>query len=320
MTRVVITGAAGFLGRRLTRAIAGRGTLGDRHGRQEKVTRLTLVDVVDMAPPSCPGITVEVIKGDLADQGFVDRLGGIGFDSLFHLASLLTFRAEEAPDLAYAVNVSALRHLIEAAADRPKVIFTSSIAVFGGEATGIVGDEVAPVPQTTYGSHKAINELLIADASRRGCVDGRSLRLPIVLTRPGVPQAAVADRIASIIREPLNGIDVAAPLDPTTRLPLCSAGAVVRALLTLHDIPAADLPARRAFNLPSLSVGAAELADAVQRRGATGAITFAPDARLQAIVDGWPKQLVSAKARALGLAADDDIDALIGDYLDHRDI
>jgi len=320
MTRVVITGAAGFLGRRLTRAIAGRGTLRNRDGRQGKVTKLTLVDIADMTAPSCPGIDVEVVKGDLSDRDFLDSLARIGCDSVFHLASHLTFQAEEAPDQAYAVNVSALRHLIEATADGAKVIFTSSIAVFGGAAPDIVDDDVAPAPQTTYGSHKAINELLIADASRRGHIDGRSLRLPIVLTRPGTPQRAVADRIASIIREPLNGIDVEAPLAPRTRLPLCSAGAVVRALLTLHDAPAADLPARRAFNLPSLSVEVGEMADAVKRRGATGAITFAPDERLQAVVDGWPTRLVSEKARQLGLAADADIDALIADYLDHRDI
>ncbi len=320
MTRVVITGAAGFLGRRLTRAIATNGTLADARGRRMPVSRLVLVDAVAMPAPSFPGIEVQVVKGDLADRDLVADLAAAGFDSLFHLASFLTLQAEADPDRAYQVNVAALRRLIGGAGTCPRVVFTSSIAVYGGETPGTVDDDVAPAPQTTYGSHKAINELLIADASRRGQIDGRSLRLPIVLTRPGAPQAAISDRIASIIREPLDGVGVAVPLAPRTRLPLCSAGAVVEALIRLHDLAAADLPARRAFNLPSLSVTVAEMAEAVKRRGAAGSITFAPDGGLQAIVDGWPTRLVSAAAARLGIAADTDIDALIADHLENRDV
>jgi D-erythronate 2-dehydrogenase len=319
MTRVTITGAAGFLGRRLTKAIAEAGSLDGPDGRRTPVTALCLVDVAAIEPPGLPGVDVRVLKGDLSDAAFVDTIGEIGFDSLFHLASFLTFRAEEQPDQAFTVNVTALRRLIEKAHDRPKVVFTSSIAVFGSASPKTVGDDFAHAPETSYGSHKAINELLIADASRRGHIDGRSLRLPIVLTRPGAPQPNVADRIAAIIREPFRGVDVAAPLRPDTLLPLSSAGAATAALLKLHDCPAAALPATRAVNLPSLSVKAAEMAEAVTRHGARGAVRFEPDPRLQAVVDNWPARLVSERAASLGIVADADIDALIADYLTHKE-
>ncbi|MFD1378892.1 NAD-dependent epimerase/dehydratase family protein [Fodinicurvata halophila] len=267
-----------------------------------------------------PGIEIKTRKGDLADPSFVAALAEEGFDSLFHLASYLTFHAEEDPARAFAVNVDALRRLMESADNVPKVVFTSSIAVFGGSLPESVGDEVAPQPETTYGSHKAINELLLADHSRHGQVDGRSLRLPIVLTRPGKPQPAISDRIASIIREPLQGLDMAAPLTPETAIPVSSAGAAVAALLKLHDLPSGDLPTKRAFNLPSLTVTVAEMFDAVKRYGATGKITYAADARMQAIVDGWPSRFVSHWGTRLGLAADGDLDTLISDYLDQKGV
>lgn len=318
MTRVMITGAAGFLGRRLTKAILEAGSR-DAEGQKSPISRLCLVDVADVQPPAAPGVEIEVRKGDLSDSSFVGALVEEGFDSLFHLASFLTLHAEQDPGRAFAVNVEALRRLMEAARGCPKVVFTSSIAVFGGPLPESVGDDVAPAPETTYGSHKAIDELLIADYSRHGRIDGRSLRLPIVLTRPGTPQPAVSDRVAGIIREPLNGVDVAVPLAPETAIPVSSAGAVVAALLKLHDLPAADLPRKRAFNLPSLTVTVAEMVEAAKRYGASGKVTYAPDPKMQAIVDGWPTRFVSARASRLGITADANLDALISDYLNHRD-
>lgn len=319
MTRVLITGAAGFLGRRLTRSLLRAGSLTDREGSRRPISQLCLADIVDVPAPEADGIAVEPRKGDLADPAFVAALARDGFDSLFHLASYLTLHAEQDPAAAYAVNVEALRRLIDGAEGCPKLVFTSSIAIFGGPLPDTVGDEVAPAPQTTYGSHKAINELLIADYSRHGRIDGRALRLPIVLTRPGAPQPAVSDRVAGIVREPLRGLDLAAPLAPETPVPIVSAGAAVAALAKLHDLPAEALPAKRAFNLPALTVTVAEMAAAVKRRGATGSIGYAPDPKMQAIVDGWPTRFVSDQADRLGIAPDADLDALISDHLDHRD-
>jgi nucleoside-diphosphate-sugar epimerase len=182
-----------------------------------------------------------------------------------------------------------------------------------------VNDDVTPAPATTYGTHKAINELLIADYSRHGRINGRCLRLPIVLTRPGAPQPTVSDWVAGIVRNPLCGLDVIAPLAPNTTIPVISAGAVVAALIRLHNMPASDLPPNRAFNLPALTVTVAELAEAARRRGATGTIRYAPDPQVQTIVGGWPRRFVSDRATRLGIMADADLDALISDYLDHKE-
>ena len=294
--RILITGAAGFLGRRLARVLLAQ------PGRS-----LTLVDRVALDHPAA-------LAGDLTDPAFIDRLAAERFDSVFHLAASLTLEAEQDPAAAYTVNVEPLRRLIDRSPGT-KIVFTSSIAVFGGVLPDVVDDAVRAAPTTTYGAHKAINELLLADASRRGCIDGRTLRLPIVLTRPGAPTPAVSDRVAAILREPLAGADTACPLLPGTRIPVASAGAVAAALVRLHDLPGELLPGSRAMNLPSLTVSVAEMIAAVERRGAAGRIALVHDQALQAIVDGWPRQFASAAATRLGLHADADLDALIEDHL-----
>ncbi len=314
MSCILVTGAAGFLGRRLLKELIAVGHIGGK-----PIQRIVLADV---HPPACPvstEIDVSLRQGDLSDHSFVESLADEGFDTLFHLASLLTLQAETDPSFAYKVNVEALRVLMDMAQNRPKVIFSSSIAIHGGALPEVVDDDCNPVPATTYGTHKAINELLIADYSRLGRIDGRCLRLPIVLTRPGAPTPAVSDQVAAIIREPLKGIDVDVLLSAETLVPIVSAGAVVAALLRLHDVPAERLPPKRALNLPALSVTVAELAEAAARHGGEGRITYRPDPGVQAIVNGWPRRFVSRHAAGLGLGPDADLEALILDYLQYKD-
>ncbi len=150
---------------------------------------------------------------------------------------------------------------------------------------------------------------------RLGRIDGRCLRLPIVVTRPGAPISAVSDRVAGILREPLRGKDLAAPLAPQTPVPIVSAGAAIAAFLRLHDLPADALPPGRAFNLPALTVTVEEMAAATARKGATGKVTYAPDAQVQRIVDGWPRRFTSATAARLGIGPDASIEAVIDDFL-----
>lgn len=313
MTRVMITGAAGFLGGRLLRKLLDLRKLGSK-----PISEIILVDLVAPALPEEERIKLTVLAGDLSNEQFLKDVAKTGFDSLFHFASFLTLRAETDPDTAFRVNVEALRQLIELSSNCPKVVFASSIAIFGGELPEKVGDTVNPLPTTTYGAHKAINELLIADYSRLGKIDGRCLRLPIVLTRPGSPTPAISDKIAGILREPLNGIDIKAPLAADTPVPIISAGAVINAFITLHDVPAAALPPKRAFNLPALTVTVQEMADTARTRGATGSVSFDPDPHMQAIVEGWPKVFVSETAPDLGITPDESLTALIDDYLDNK--
>lgn len=319
MTRVLITGGAGFLGQRLARALAAAGQLVDSAGRSNPIESICIADIapVTVAPSDGPGI--EGRQGDLSDTGFVSALAEENFDSIFHLASFLTLQAEQDPVRAFAVNVDSLRRLVEAASNRPKVVFTSSIAIFGGTLPDEVGDDLNPVPTTTYGIHKAMNELLIADHSRHGRIDGRSLRLPIVLIRPGAPQPAVSDRVAAIAREPMNGVDVTSPLPGDLPVPVVSVGRVVESLLRLHDVPAERLPPKRAFNLPALTVTGEEMQAAVRRMGGSGRISFDPDPAVSDIVAGWPRHFVSAIAPGLGIAPDESFDAIIADYLAHKD-
>lgn len=316
--RVLITGAGGFLGRRLTNKILQLAGLVGPSGGAEPVTHLTLTDLGPIAPLERVGAQIDMLQGDLADAGFIKTLCERSFDSVFHLASQLTFHAELNPDHAFDVNVAPVRALISAAGNRPRFVFASSIAVFGGAFPSEVSDDIAPLPETTYGTHKALIELLLADASRHGQIDSRALRLPIVLIRPGVTQPVVSDKVAAIVREPLEGRDFASPLPLAAMVPVVSAGAVVRNLLTLHDLPAEQLPPKRALNLPALTVSVAEMVAAATRAGARGNLTIEPDQNTQKVVAGWPQQFVSRYAADLGISPDPDFDAIIADYLEHK--
>lgn len=320
MTSVLITGAAGFLGQRLCRMLLEERRLTGTDGRAQPVTEIHLSDIVDTVPASdAQDIKIVNRRGDLSDPRFVSELSATGYNSIFHLASYLTLHAEQDPELAYAVNVEALRQLAGAASNRPKIVFASSIAVFGGELPDSVDDDVLPAPTTSYGTHKAINELLIADYSRHGLIDGRCLRLPIVLLRSDIPaQPAISDRIAEIVRAPLEGRNTVAPLRPETRIPVASVGAVCRALIQVHDLPDSMLSPRRVLNLPALTVSISDMVASVKRNAGKGKVSYAEEPSLQAIIESWPKQFRSERATRAGIGADPDFDAVLTDYLQNR--
>jgi D-erythronate 2-dehydrogenase len=327
--RVLVTGAAGFIGRHLVAALAARGALRDIAGVLHRIDELILADRLPFVAPGpvadASDRRVTVVTGDFSDPAFLRSILGGGVDGIFHLASTLTMQAESEFERGIAVNVHGAMGLLEACrAQRapPRMVFASSIAAFGGPLPATVDDAVALTPQTSYGTHKAIVELLVNDYTRHGFVDGRTLRLPIVLIRPSSASPAVSDRLAAIVREPLMGRDVVCPLAAETAIPVASARRVAAALLDMYDLPARSFGHTRSMNMPSLTVTVGAMVQSLERfrdRRPLGRIVWEQDSRLQAVVQGWPSHFVSERAARAGIRAngsfDEIVDAFLEDYL-----
>ncbi|MCM5569574.1 NAD-dependent epimerase/dehydratase family protein [Burkholderiaceae bacterium FT117] len=332
--KVLVTGAGGFLGTRLTRALLARGRLTGPDGEPRPIDELVLVDRVAPDAPEQPtgrAIRIRALSADASDPATIESLVADGPDSVFAMAATLTVESETDFARGLDVNLRGLLALLEALRLRgnaPRFVFTSSLAAFGGPLPESVDDAVQLTPQTSYGTQKAIGELLVADYSRHGFVDGRCLRLPIVMTRhpgAGAPPAAattptVSGAIAAIVGDRLLGRDVSCPLAPDTRIAAASAERVIDALVAIHELPAASFGHTRSMNLPSLSLTLAELAEAsgraAERAGVrAGAMRWAPDPRFQAAVDQWPKRFVSARASQAGIGADRSADEIVAAYL-----
>ncbi len=190
--------------------------------------------------------------------------------------------------------------------------------MFGGLLPDQVNDDHLRLPQTSYGTHKAIAEMILADASRQGVIDSRAIRLPIVLVHPGPPSASVSDRIAAIVRDSIAGRASVSPLWPEARVPVVSVGTVVRNLITLHNTDAAKLISRRTLNQPALTVSMADAIAAIARVASVKPnITFKPDPELKAILSGWPTGFISTRAAALDIVVDRKFEDIVLDYMQH---
>jgi nucleoside-diphosphate-sugar epimerase len=244
-----------------------------------------------------------------------------GVDAVFHLASLVSGGAEQNFELGMKVNFDATRDLLEAArlsGKAQRFVFTSSIAVYRGENL-FVTDDTRPVPRLSYGAQKLMCEILIEEYSRRGYVDGRSVRLPTVLVRPGAANTALSGWSSAIIREPLAGRDYVCPVRPDTRMACISVARVVDALLHAIDLPAERLGLDRTLLLTGLPVSAQAMLDAVQRAAGTrrlGVLRFDPDPAAQAVMDSVPQSTHSARAAALGFRHSAGIDEIVDEYLE----
>jgi len=317
---VVITGGAGFLGRRLAGALLARPTLTDAAGAAQPVTRLTLLDVV--APTGLPADPrLRAITGDLADERIIAEALADDTGSVFHLAAVVSGEAEANFDLGMRVNVDATRRLLECCRQQkspPKVVFASSLAVFGGALPDPVPDDAPLMPQTSYGAQKAIGELLVYDMSRKGFIDGRSLRLPTVTVRPGKPNKAASSFASGIVREPLAGVEGVCPVAPATRMWVTSPRAVVENLVAGHEARADGFRQTRSVNVPGLCVGVGEMVDALRRvagDAVAARVRWAFDPAIDRIVSTWPARFEPARGRALGMRADADFDSIVRAYL-----
>jgi nucleoside-diphosphate-sugar epimerase len=317
---VVITGGSGFLGQRLARRLLQRGTLRDAEGRDQRIDRITLVDVVES--PTLADQRVTSVVGDIADRSLLDRTIDDKTATVFHLAAVVSGMAEADFDLGMRINVDASRTLLEvcrAHGQCPRLVFTSSVAVYGGTLPDVVVDSTAVRPQTSYGVEKAIVELLIHDFTRKGFVDGRIFRLPTITVRPGRPNAAASSFASGIIREPLNGEAAICPVDPETPVWLLSPATAIECLIAGHDLPASVLGMDRSVNLPGLSVRVSEMVAALERVAGADVVTrikWERDPRIERIVLTWPGRIDTSRARALGFPADDNFDAIVRRYIE----
>jgi nucleoside-diphosphate-sugar epimerase len=309
--RVVITGGCGFLGRRVAFKLLERADLDE----------LVLFDNAAAALPLPADNRLHIVTGDVADHDTVAAVIAPGTGSVFHLAAVVSAQAEADTDLGYRVNLDGTRAVLEACralGSCPRVVFASSLAVYGGALPPTVGDETPLAPQTSYGTQKAIGELLVNDYSRKGFVDGRAVRLPTVVVRPGRPNRAASTFASSIIREPLAGREAVCPVLPDTVMALASPRRIVEGLLRAHDLPAEAFGASRSLQLPGFSVAVGDMAAAVRRAGGSEAyahIRWMPDPEVQRIISSWPQALSAARAEALGFAADSGIDEVVQAFI-----
>lgn len=322
--KVVITGGTGFIGRMLARAILDRGALTGPSGAQEEVDAITLFDAVE---PSAPleglDARAKIVIGEVSNRDMVAGLVDRDDISVFHLASVVSGGGEKDFDLAVRVNLTGGINVLEAVRARagaPRLVFASSIAVFGGAVMpAVVGDSTKQAPQTTYGVTKSIGELLINDYSRKGFIDGRAARLPTIVIRPGKPNAAASSFASGVFREPLNGEPCALPVKLDTVMPLLGYRSAVAGFIALHEADASALGDDRTINFPSHAVTVAQMIAALRRVAGDrplGEITVEPDPEIEAIVATWATETEFARATALGLPREASIDEIVEAYIE----
>ncbi len=299
--RILILGGGGFLGQKLARALRERGTL-----RGAAISAMTQADLAAPKP-------VEGAKGaavDITDKAAVDALIGQGWDVIYHLAAIVSGQAEAEFDLGMRVNLGGALNVFEAAralGTVPVVVFTSSVAVYGGDIPEMIEDWTALNPQTSYGAQKAAAEMILTDMSRKGFIDGRGLRLPTVSIRPGKPNAAASSFMSSIFREPLQGQTANCPVGEDYPIWHTAPRTVIGNLIHAAEVPTADLGRNRCFALPGRTDTVGEMIAAMRAvagEAPVKLITWNRDPEIERIVMGWRARLNPAKALALGFRGD----------------
>jgi len=318
--KVLITGGAGFLGQKLAKQLLARGSLKDSDGVDQKIDQLLLIDVVEAN--DFGDQRVKVIAGDISNPELMQQLITTEIQSIFHLAAIVSGQAEADFDLGMRINLDAARLLLEAcrsAGHKPKIVFTSSVAVYGGTLPEMVLDTTALNPQSSYGAQKAICELLLNDYTRKGFVDGRVLRLPTISVRTGAPNKAASSFASGIIREPLNGKPSICPASTDLRIWLLSPRYAIESLIAGHDLHSSVLGLNKSINLPGISVTVGQMIESLRKISGdqvAARISVEPDSKVEAIVRSWPGAWDASRAKSLGLKADPNFESIIKAYIE----
>lgn len=313
--KVLITGGAGFLGNKLAIALSARGSCADANGQQAKIDEILLLDHVEprILPAGC-----RAVVGDVADPAVIEKVIDADTAVVFHLAAVVSGEAEENFDLGMRVNLDATLLILERCRSLgtcPKLLFASSVAAFGPEG-GRILSSTPNRPLTSYGTQKAIAELLLNDYARKGFIQGLAFRLPTVVVRPGRPNKAASSFASSILREPLQGQKMVCPVRRDVGVWLTSPRSIVSAFLHGADLNLQRLGIWRTLNLPGLSVSLEEMVAALVRKGGDAdLITWELDPAIQKIVDTWPVSIDTPEATDLGFVTDQSIDDVIDIFL-----
>jgi len=322
--KLLITGAAGFLGRELVRELLARSQFNG-----QTIELLVLTDMVASSDPVIVDDSrVQVHQGDLLDS-LPELFEGV-YDGVFHLASAVSAECEADFALGLRANLATTQTLLEGLRTQQTqtgvtatLFFASSVAVFGGDVgvptPAVITDATMPVPQSSYGVHKFVCEQLIADYTRKGFIDGRVARLMTVSVRPGRPNGAASSFLSGVIREPLAGETAVCPVDPETRVALASPRNTIAGILRVAQVSREELAGRTAINLPALSLTVADMLTALEDIAGPetrGLVEFEPDSAIAKVVGGWPGTFEATRAHALGLTPDQSFHDIIHQYID----
>jgi nucleoside-diphosphate-sugar epimerase len=308
--KALISGGGGFLGQGVARALLARGDADE----------IVLFDQA-FGPQTVEHPRVRRVIGDVLDRQLVAQVCD-GVDAVFHLASVVSAGAEADFDLGMRVNLDGMRNVLEACRRQPsppRLVFTSSVAAFGGVLPPVVRDDTAATPRSSYGTQKVIGELLVNDYTRKGYLDGRTVRLPTIVIRPGKPNRAASGFMSNILREPLAGEPAVCPVPTDAKMWIASPKRAIEALIHAIALPASELGGQRTLNAPGITVSVSEALDALRRiAGADAAarVTFARDADIERIVLSWPVAFATERADRLGFARDAGIEEIIRGHME----
>ena len=310
--KVLITGGSGMIGRKLTQRLVTDGHVGGK-----AIDEIHSFDIVETAPPADTQVPFISRSGDLRAREQVDELIAIEPDLIFHLAAVVSGEAEQDFDKGYGINLDGTRNLLESlrqSGQQPRFVFASSIAVFGAPFPEAIGDEFLCAPLTSYGTQKAMSELMVSDYTRRGLLTGLSLRLPTICVRPGKPNLAASGFFSNIIREPLAGKEAILPVDEDVLHWHASPRAAVGFMVHAAELDSNKVGTRRAITMPGLAVTVAEQIAALREvagEEVVGRIRHEPDDFVRKMVAGWPRRFSANRALALGFRADESFAQII---------